>query len=380
MTATLTWQPFRLTLRSPFAAAHGALSERHGLLVRLRLRGDEEGLGEASPLPSYAGGSVEETAAALGQIAGACRGLTIDEMWQSVPALDGFSQGSTAAALCGFETALADILARRDGLPLCRWLARDSGREVAPGLPLIPVNAVIDAAEPGVAAAQACELARRGYSTFKVKVTTDVDGACARLQAVREAIGASAALRIDANGAWDSEAVALAALERLSAFGLALCEQPLAAAAGLERMAFVGRHSPVPLAVDEGCRSLSDLSEVVRAGAAGTVVVKPMVTGLREALAMLEFARQQGFTAIVTTTFDSGVGTALAGHLAALLPDPVPACGLATLEHVERDFVSGAPNVERGWLKLAAGPGLSVTMNEDAFAALCTGPATEARL
>lgn len=380
MTATLTWQPFRLTLRSPFAAAHGALSERDGLLVRLRLPGGEEGLGEASPLPSFAGGSVEETAVAVEQIARACRGLPIEEMWQSVPALAGFAPGSTAAARCGFETAVADLLARRDGLPLFRWLARGAGREVAPGPPPIPVNAVIDASEPEAAAAQACEFARRGYSTFKVKVTADVDGAFARLRAVREAAGAAVVLRIDANGAWASEEAALAALERLSAFDLALCEQPLAPAVGLERMAFVSRHSPVLLAVDEGCRSLADLSEVARLGAAGTVVVKPMVTGLREALAMLEIARQQGLTAIVTTTFDTGVGTALAGHLAALLPEPVPACGLATLEQVERDFVSGAPRVERGWLTLPAGPGLGVTVDGAALAALETGEPVEAPL
>jgi len=60
-----------------------------------------------------------------------------------------------------------------------------------------------------------------------------------------------------------------------------------------------------------------------------------MVTGLREALAMLGLARAEGLRAIVTTTFDSGVGTMLAAHLAALLPEPRPACGLSTLEYLD---------------------------------------------
>lgn len=380
MTATLTWQPFRLTLRSPFAAAHGAISAREGLLVRLRLSSGEQGLGEASPLPSFGGGSVEEASAALAELARSCRGLSIAEMWGTKATLKEYSPGSEAAARCGFETALADLVARRYRRPLFAWLAPEAGLNLPPERRTIPANAIIDASAADAAAEQARALANSGFTTFKVKVTADVDAACARLGAVREALGPQTVLRIDANGAWACADAAMAAIERLSIFGLSLCEQPLSPGAGIESLAVVNRRSPVPIAVDEGCRSLADLAAVARLGAAGTVVVKPMVTGLREALRMLRFARENGMAAIVTTTFDSGVGTALAAHLAALLPVPAPACGLATLEHVTRDIVTGAPPVQRGLITLGMAPGLGVALDEQALAALATGPACEAPL
>lgn len=378
MPVALTWQPFRLPLRSPFAAAHGTLGDREGLLLRLSAPGGEEGLGEASPLPSFAGGSLTETAAALAVISRAAAGLPVERMWPLEVPLDGFSPGSAAAARCGFETAVADLLARRADLPLAAWLARASGAPVPRSPVIIPVNAVIDASSPEDAAGHARAFAARGYSTFKVKVGLGLEQDAARLDAIRASLPVGAALRIDANGAWGHEDVALAALERLSAFGVALCEQPLAPAAGLEALAFVARHSPVPIAIDEGCRSLADLRDVARLRAADAVVVKPMVTGLREALAMLTVAREAGLAAIVTTTFDSGVGTMAAAHLAALLPPPIPACGLSAIEYLQRDIVAGVPPIVRGHLALGDRPGLGVELDAGGLAVLAVGPAVGA--
>jgi len=364
-------------LRSPFGAAHGSLAAREGLLVRLTTPDGESGLGEASPLPSFAGGSVSEAARALGTIALQARGWPLADLWQARFDLEGISPGSASAALCGFETAVAGILSRCAGQPLGRWLAAQAGVELPPGAVVIPVNAVIDASEPAVAAANAAAAVARGYATLKVKVGLDLAADVARVAAVREAAGPAAVLRVDANGAWGDRAVALAALQRLSAFDVALCEQPLAPAAGIESMAEVRRQSPILLAVDEGCRSLDDLREVVRWRAADTVIVKPMVTGLREALAILALARAEGLAAIVTTTFDSGLGTMVAAHLAALLPGPRPACGLSTLDYLERDIVANVPPIQSGLLCVPEGPGLGVIVDEAALAAAAIGPCVE---
>jgi len=378
--ATISWQRFFLPLRSPFGAAHGRLAEREGLLVRIATPGGESGLGEASPLPSFAGGSATEAAQALRAIAEQARGRPLEELWQVQFRPGGCSQGSAAAALCGFETAVATALAARAGQPLCRWLAAQTGAELPQGAIAIPVNAVIDASEPAVAAAHAARAVAAGYTTLKVKVGLDLVSDVARVTSIREAVGQAVVLRIDANGAWSDRAVALAALERLAALGISLCEQPLAPAAGHQRMGELARQSPIPLAIDEGCRSVGDLREAVRWRAADTVIVKPMVTGLREAMAILALARTEGLETIVTTTFDSGVGTMLAAHLAALLPELRPACGLSTLEYLERDIVAGVPPIQLGLLRIPDECGLGVTVDESALAQVAAGPQCEAPL
>lgn len=378
--ATISWQPFRLPLRSPFGAAHGSLHEREGLLVHIVTPDGEYGRGEASPLPSFAGGGISETAEALATIAKQLRGQPLPAMWGASIGLDRFTPGSAAAARCGFETALADLLARREGLPLWRWLARGQGRGLPPGPASLPVNAVIDASVPAVAAAHAREFAGRGFRTLKVKVAVDIAADAARLAAIREAVGPAVHLRADANGGWKDHTAALAALESLAPFDIALCEQPLPPSAGLAAMAALGRQSLIALAIDEGCRSLADLHEVIRLRAAAAVVIKPMVSGLREALAMLSLAAASALPAIVTTTFDSGVAATLAAHLAALLPAPRPACGLATVEYLQSDIVASVPAISDGFLELGEAPGLGVTVLHPLPAPLVTGPRVETPL
>lgn len=358
----VTWQSFRVPMRHPFGAAHGTLTQREGLIVRLETDDGGEGIGEASPLPFYAGGSLEGAARALELLARAAHGRTLDECWESGVVVAGLDPASIAAARSGFETAVADATARGEGLPLWSWLARRPASVVT-----IPVNAVIDASEAPEAARQALTLAQRGFSTFKVKAGTSRSADIARVAAVRDAIDPDATIRVDANGAWD-DATARAILAELAPFEVGLCEQPVPAGAGaLEALARLRADSPVPIAADESCRSLADLHAILRVGAADAIVVKPMVTGLREAMAMLDAARVAGLPAIVTTTFDSGVGVALAAHLAALLPEPRPACGLATLDHLESHIVVAPPEIHDGRLRLPSRPGLGVTLDEQAL-------------
>ncbi len=209
---------------------------------------------------------------------------------------------------------------------------------------------------------------------MKVKVGRDRAADTERLRAVRAAVGPDLGIRIDANGAW-SEQEAVAALVEHAAHGVALCEQPVAPGPDAPaRLARVRAASPVPIAADESCASLHDLRSLVDAEAVDAVVIKPLRTGLREALAMIREATVRNLPCILTTTFDTGAGTALALHLAALLPEPRSACGLATLLLLAGDIVRGCPTPEAGSLPLPTGPGLGVTLDEAALDRFPTGP------
>ncbi|HEU5421994.1 MAG TPA: enolase C-terminal domain-like protein, partial [Nitrolancea sp.] len=109
---------------------------------------------------------------------------------------------------------------------------------------------------------------------------------------------------------------------------------------------------------------------------ADVLVIKPMLAGgLRRGRAIVELAHAAGLRAIVTTTIDSGVGIAAALHLAATLPAPPLACGLATRSLLGADLVSGLPPVVAGSLHLPDGPGLGVMLSE----AGCGGAAASVR-
>jgi len=128
----VSWQSFRVPMRHPFDAAHGTLREREGLIVRIETDGGETGIGEASPLPSYAGGSLDESARALELLARAAVGHPLDECWEADVVVAGLAPASVAAARCGFETAVADASARARDLPLWAWLGRRASMLLMP--------------------------------------------------------------------------------------------------------------------------------------------------------------------------------------------------------------------------------------------------------
>lgn len=354
---SMRWRPFRLPLRSRFEAAHGALADRLGVLVALRDADGNVGVGEASPLPSFGGGTVEDVLALL-HAGGAA--LLDERAWP-----DGHAPGG-AALRCALDVARLDLAGRALGLPLCALLAD----EHAPA-PEVAVNAVIGNGTPDEVARYAREAVAAGYRTLKLKVGVGtLADDLARVQAVRLACP-DAEVRADANGAWD-EPDAARAIAALADAGVALLEQPVRADAvdALERLHAAAR---LTLAADEAVPT-DALDAILARGAAAVIVLKPMMLGgLRPALAIARRAEARGLGVLATTTFDSSIGTAAALHLAALLPW-TGAHGLGTGEHLDDDLVTPTLIAADGRMAVPSAPGLGVEVDPDALERLATGP------
>src|SRR5699024_17046 len=121
----------------------------------------------------------------------------------------------------------------------------------------VPVNVTIPAVPPQ----RAIDLVRAcgGCMTAKVKVAEpgeDLSAELDRVAAVREALGPSGKIRVDANGGWDMPTAIthLPALDR-AAGGLEYAEQPVM---GVDDLARVRRAVGVPIAADESIRRAHD--------------------------------------------------------------------------------------------------------------------------
>src|SRR6202042_312349 len=107
----------------------------------------------------------------------------------------------------------------------------------------------------------------------------------ARVEAVRDALGPTGRIRVDANGAWDVDH-ARRMLAQLAPFGLEYAEQPCAT---LAELAELRRRVDIPLAADESIRRAQDPLRVRAVGAADIVVLKVApLGGVRAALAVAE--------------------------------------------------------------------------------------------
>ncbi|WP_018682536.1 o-succinylbenzoate synthase [Actinokineospora enzanensis] len=233
------------------------------------------------------------------------------------------------------------------------WLA--SAREAAehgwpePVRDRVPVNVTI----PVVAPERAAEIAAgSGCATAKVKVAdpgVDLADDIERVAAVRDAMGPSARLRVDANTAWDVETAvrAIGELDR-AAGGLEYVEQPCRT---IEELAAVRRRVDVPIAADESIRRAEDPMRVAVAGAADIAVLKVApLGGVRRALAVAEAC---GLPCVVSSALETSVGLAAGLALAAALPTLDYACGLGTLSLLTTDAVARPLRPIDGWLPVS---------------------------
>ena len=191
--------------------------------------------------------------------------------------------------------------------------------------PSVPVNVTVPAVDPERAAAI---VAGSGCRTAKVKVAepgqTPADDV-ARVEAVRDALGPSGAIRVDANAAWDVD-TAVARIGELDRVGLEYVEQPCAT---LEELAAVRRRVDVRVAADEVVRRAADPLAVDLREACDVVVLK--VQPLGGVRAALRVAEAHGLPCVVSSALESSVGIAAGVALAAALPELPFACGLATV-------------------------------------------------
>lgn len=205
----------------------------------------------------------------------------------------------------------------------------------APVRDRIPVNCTVPAVDP----AKAHDIAARsGCRTAKIKVADHADSLSediARVEAVRDALGPTGKIRVDANAVWDVD-TAVAHIRTLdkAAGGLEYVEQPCPT---IDELALVRRRVDVRIAADESIRRAEDPLKVAVAGAADIAVIK--CTPLGGVRRSLEVAEAAGLPCVVSSALETSIGLAAQVALAAALPSLDFACGLGTLSLLTGDVV-----------------------------------------
>jgi O-succinylbenzoate synthase len=229
--------------------------------------------------------------------------------------------------------------------PAAAWRAAEEaarGEWPAPRRHRVPVNAVIGPVSPSEAVAEALTAVAEGFTCLKVKVGAGDD--LGRVSEIRNAVGPTVSIRVDANGAWDLD-TATDRLRALAPYDLELAEQPVAL---LEDLARLRRLVDIPLAADESVRNMNDVHRMINLEAADVLVVKVQpLGGVRAALGLVEAS---GLPVIVTSMMETSVGLAAGLALAAALPDPPLACGLATASLLAADVTAEPLVPEKGVL------------------------------
>jgi o-succinylbenzoate synthase len=333
MTPAIEILTYALPLAQEYRWAKGVQRERRGLLVRVAAWG-AEGWGESAP-PIH----LETDPATLAEEARALvAGLPV-EADDFLAQLD--ARGVPARLRCGIAAAWMSARAAAGGTTLASLIAPGGTPAVE-----VPVNGLVTEKTPEEAAARAAALVAAGYRTLKVKCWEDRAADLSRVAAIRAA-APGAKLRLDANEAWDP-AWALEHLRALWRFDIDYVEQPVPSSRPMMEIAAFRRLSPIRVALDESATDLASLERILRMRAADVVILKTQRAGGPDrAAAMIRAAAEAGVQVTVTVSLESAIGTAVALHVAATLPRPIPDCGIPMGRFLAADL-GPMPPVESG--------------------------------
>jgi O-succinylbenzoate synthase len=200
----------------------------------------------------------------------------------------------------------------------------------------VPIAVTVPAVDPRLAHEI---VANAGCRTAEVTVATRIGSLAddvARLEAVRDALGADGAIRCNANGMWDVDTAvsAIGALDR-SAGGLEFVVQPCRSA---EELGAVRARIDVPIAASLPIRS-DDAPRASLVGVADVAVLRcGPLGGVRRALVIADAC---GLPSVVASTGESSIGWSAGLALAGALPELPHGCALGMAPLLSGDLVAG---------------------------------------
>lgn len=362
--------PLVLPFVEGFAHSLAARAEADGVVVRLEAEGGQVGFGEGAPRPYVTGESRE---AMLGELRRVLPRLVGQPLlaWGPAEAMAGAAEAlgpvgaagvrGGGAARAALELALLDLWGQVHGASL--------GQLLPPRREALVYSGVLTSGSLDKAQQLARQFRMAGLRQVKVKVGADLEGDLARLQALREALGPEAELRVDANAAWDLP-TALRHVEALAEVGVVSVEEPLSR----ERLAdwvALQAASPIPLVADEAAVTPEEVRALGEAKACGVINLRASKAGgLGPAWAMAQAAEAVGLQVqLGAQVGETAILSAAGRHLGCALPALRCAEGsfgtLLLREDVARDPVRFAHGGKGPRLK---GPGLGLVVRQEVLA------------
>ncbi|MBI2773492.1 MAG: o-succinylbenzoate synthase [Chloroflexi bacterium] len=259
-------------------------------------------------------------------------------------------------AKAAIEMAVWDLAAKRKGVPLSRFLGSTRDRIVC-GV-AIGLQASTEAL-----LARIDEELEDGYQRVKLKIKPGQDVAIA--EAVR-ARYPDLRFMLDANSAY---ALADAAVfERIDATRPMMIEQPLAHDDIVDHAALQKRIR-TPICLDESIHHADDARKAIALGAARIVNIKAgRIGGLAEAVRVHDTCRAASVPVWCGGMLEMGIGRAHNVHLASLEGFSLPGDVAASKRYFATEIIGEPFEVEKdGTMRVPTGPGIGVTVLEDAI-------------
>jgi L-alanine-DL-glutamate epimerase-like enolase superfamily enzyme len=332
----------------------------HGdaVIVILHAEGRETGLGEVSSI--WDGGASSLVAGWGKRISDCVTGLDVFSITDALDRMDKAVAWSKNA-LClkaGIEMAMYDLIGKLKEMPVYQLLG-GKRREC------IPLSHSVSMGTVEERLVQVSEHVAAGFKTIKVKVGIDFEQDVEAVRRIRERFGPELGIRVDANMGWRDQKTLLKVADQLSLLGVLSIEQPFAPHE-LEKIAFLRRHCPLPIMLDESVWDPVDALKALEADAGDIFNVYVSESGgLYKSLQIANLCDTAGVGFCIGSMPEFGIGTAAELHLGIAAPRIDHPSDVIGNLYFEDDIITETLPVRDGFAHAVDRPGLGVSLDWD---------------
>ncbi|WP_175989373.1 dipeptide epimerase [Bacillus sp. Marseille-Q1617] len=306
-------ETFRVSvpLHTPFKTALRTVHTAEAIGVRMVCDNGITGWGEAPPTLVITGESLKSIESAILDVlkpalVGRCL-LNHESIFQDMHKLLVGNQSAKAAV----DMAVYDCLAQHSRLPLYQYLGGYRNT--------LETDYTVSVNSPSEMAEDALLYSMRGFNVLKIKVGKDEIGTdIKRIQAIRQVIGDSIKIRLDANQGWEAKAAvrAIRKMEDLH-LNIELVEQPVPAH-DIEGLKKVTDNVDTLIMADESVFSPQQAFQVLKTRSADLMNIKLMKAGgIYQAQKINNLAEICGVECMVGSMIETRLGITAAAHFAA---------------------------------------------------------------
>ena len=341
-TLKLSYHPYTLKLKHTFTVSSFSRNETPVVLTKIEYDG-KLGYGEAS-LPQYFGETQESVMDFLSKIDFKKfeDPLDIESILNYV---DNIEVGNNAAK-ASVDIALHDLIGKLLGIPLFNYFGLAEPTHAYTSYTIGIDRKEIIKTKIDVA---------KDFKYLKIKLGTDNDKEI--IETIRSVTNKP--LSVDVNQGWNSRQEALEMIEWLFDKNVILIEQPMPKE-HIDDIGWLNERSPLSIIADESVKRLQDIDKV-KDIYSGLNIKLMKSTGLREALLMINKARDYGLKIMLGCMTETSCGVSAAAHLSSLA-DWIDLDGPLLISN---DLFDGISYIN-GEIKLNALPGIGL-INKSLF-------------
>lgn len=343
-----------IKLKEPFITSLGLLEYAENVIVVIRADKDISGFGECSPFMVINGESVDTCFIVARYLAKALLGKSLLNIEECSSVMDAVIYGNSSIK-SAFDIALYDMAAQNAKLPLYSFLGGSNKNLIT--------DYTVSIGEADKMASDAQKIKLNGFQVIKVKLGESMEKDVERIRLIREAIGTTLPIRIDANQGWTVE-TAIETLNALAPYNIQFCEEPIPRWDFME-LPHVRKQSAIPIMADESCCDHHDAKRLIDITACDYFNVKlGKSSGIFKALKIIRLAEKAGIKMQVGGFLESRLGFTASAHLA-LTSNSIIHCDFDTpLMFTEDPVTGGITYGNRGAVTVPDTLGLGAAIDE----------------